>query len=244
MASGQLGIVSLAVIIGGLVAAAQAADLTLTNPSFESDSVADGTTSPSHRGWTQYGTTGSVVTWNPTPTSFLGTGGSLPSPATGTQCLWLTGEPDLYQVYSYFCYIEADKVYTLTAAIGAPLDRNFGDFAVVLASPDGEIASKSGGANCGNTDIANRSGLFYDESTSFSTGKGGRTDLVGRMLIVSLSGNQAAIDNVRFTVAPLSQPSGTMPRTTVETMPQIMTPIAATLVGLLACVWWIWNRTR
>jgi hypothetical protein len=251
----HLGMAALIAMAVGFAAAAQATDLKLSNPSFEANSVADGAMSASHSGWNKHGDTGDAVTWHPTATSFVSADGSggLPSPAAGTQCLWVAGNVDLYQVYSYFSHIKADKAYTLTAAIGAPLDRDFGDFGLVLASPAGEIVSTGGTAG-----IVNKSGRFYDKSTSFNTGPNGRRDLVGKMLIVNLNGSQAAIDNVRLAVTPIPEPGEAMtpaakPGTPVapepdDSMPWFTVTLVAILiggvVGLSVCAWWIWKQIR
>ena len=165
----------------------------LTNSSFEADTVAEGETASAHAGWMKFGWTGNAVTWHPTAQSFCDEGDCLPPPASGRQCLWLTGGPNIYQPL-FDVAIEANKTYTLTASIGSPRDRDFGKFAIVLASPSGEIVSTSDA-----TAVVNRSGRFYDVSTSFHTGPNGRTDLVGKMVIVNLNGDKAAIDYVRFT---------------------------------------------
>ena len=122
----QLGIMALAVMVVAFVAAARATDLTLSNSGFQTDAVADGepsTTTPTD--WNPApGTTGTGVVWNPTSSSFLGANGngSLPSPAAGSQCLWVTGEPNLYQLYGMLVSpIQANKVYTLTAALSVRL---------------------------------------------------------------------------------------------------------------------------
>lgn len=231
MARHLVGIVCLSVIVGGFSEAVQAATtLSLTNPSFQSNSVADGATSTSHAGWTQYGSTGNAVTWNPTSTSFAGADGAgdLPSTADGSQCLWVTGEPSLYQVYSYFSYIEANKVYTLTTAIGAPLDKDFGYYGLNLANANGELS-----ANWGSVGIENKSGKFVDVSTSFHTGPGGKTDAVGSMLIVNLSGDRAAIDNVRLTVDTYVPEPGT-----------IVLLLSGSMVGLFVVARRVWNSAR
>lgn len=234
----QLGIMALAVMVVAFVAAARATDLTLSNSGFQTDAVADGepsTTTPTD--WNPApGTTGTGVVWNPTSSSFLGANGngSLPSPAAGSQCLWVTGEPNLYQLYGMLVSpIQANKVYTLTAAVGAPLDRDFGYFGIYMAG-----ATLSGNylevaSNSGSTGIEDRSGLFYDKSASFNTGPGGSTGAVGRYLVVTLGGDRAAYDNIRLTVSDVPEPGAVMLLTT------------GTLVGLLACVWRrVRNRIR
>ncbi len=211
-----------------LATAAQATDLTLSNPSFEYNSVSDGATSTTHTYWGTGGS-GTGVTWNPTSSSFDGADGSgdLPSPAAGSQCIWATGKPGLYQAYSMFTYsIEADKIYTLSVAVGAPKDRDFGYYGLFLSGADLTTQDYSIAASASGSDgIVNHSGLFYNKSVSFNTGSSGRSDLVGRALIVTLDGDQAAYDNVRLTVSSIPEPSA------------ILLLAMGTLAGLCACVW-------
>jgi len=224
----HFGVICLAVVSTLIVNAAQATDLTLNNPSFQSNSVDDGATSTTHSYWGTGGS-GTGVTWNPTSDSFDGAAdnGDLPSPAAGSQCIWVTSEPSLYQAYNMLTYsIEADKIYTLSVAVGAPKDRDFGYYGLFLSGADIITQDYSIAASASGSDgIVNRSGLFYNKSVSFNTGSSGRSDLVGRALIVTLSGDQAAYDNVRLTVSSIPEPSA------------ILLLATGTLAGLCPCVW-------
>ena len=238
MAGNLFGIVGLAVLIGVFPVTAHAVALSLTNPSFESNSAADGATSSSHSGWTKYAfSNGAAVTWNPTSASFSGAdgSGSLPSPAAGSQCLWVTGEPDFYQ--SAGVTIAADKVYTLTVAVGSPLDEAhaFSYYGIELWDSSGTSIVKNWGnsTNSTNPNVATYSGLFYDESVSFSTASGsGNTGYIGNTLVVYLSGDSVALDNVRLTVTTVPEPGGAMLLST------------GAIVGLLVCVWQVRKRAK
>jgi hypothetical protein len=219
-------VVSLATGVFWASSAAVAVETSVTNYSFETNSVADGSTSSSHSGWTSY--SGDIYTWNPTSTSFAGAdgSGSLPSPALGAQCLWFDSSSEGI-AYQYFLgyEIEADKVYTLTAAVGAPSDKTLDYFGLILSLTSGDIADTNGAV----TSYADL-GTFADVSASFNTGAGGRTDLIGTQtaFILELVGKGVAIDNVRLDVSAVPEP-GTM----------------AMLIGGLigASVYW-WKRRK
>ncbi len=229
----QLGIMALVAMVVAFAVAAQAEDILLTNPGFELPHKSDGVTASTYSGWTvaNPGAGVSAVVWNPTSTSFLGasTGtGNLPSTAEGSQCLWVTGNPQVFQFPGYA--VEADKVYTLTAAIGTPIDRTFGSFGLSLASME-EQASIVFTDDA--TGITSGSGLFHDKTISFNTGGGGYSEFLGDTLVIYIGGDNAAIDNIRLTVSDVPEPGAVMLLTT------------GTLVGLLACVWRrVRNRIR
>ena len=234
----QLGIVGLAVMVVAFAAAAQAVDLTVSNPSFETNGLADGgkaTTTPS--GWSLgNGSSGQAVTWNPLNVSFAGaTGGNLPSPAAGPQALLLqSGTVETPVVYQFLSdTVQANKIYTLTTAIGTPLDQGYGGFSVGLYGFSFSTFAQTQLAYTDDTNATvppvNGSGLFYNEVASFNSNDY-PSNWGDRLVVIVGGGVGTALDNVRVTVTP-------------EPGAAILLGTGA-LASLLVCVWRRRHRTK
>lgn len=208
---------------------AQATPITLANNSFESNVVGDGASTAAITGWKHVlsGDTHQQV-YNPTSADFAGAGGNgtLPSPATGSQCLF-----DADTTYNDYILentattsweLTAGTTYTVTVAIGQGLQGGFHD--VTLGYFD---ATKGAGVSSVLTISASQApapGTFEDFSYSFTPALTGKSPAhVGDQLQVMIGmEGQTYVDNVRIDATP---------------EPSTLALLTAGLVSLLAFAW-------
>ena len=197
--------------------AAQTTPVAITNSGFESPTQADGTTSVGLTGWTVVGNLLSgppfntplnetVLTSNPTNAQYLGTtGNNAVGTMDGSQIAsFRTGVLNLVggsatQITGQLLTI--GTLYTLTTAVGNPLDNSFQGYTLSLLSGGTVLASVT------NNGVDVTDGTFRDVSLSYTL-PGTLPALANTPIIVSLSvpngltlgtGYGTDFDNVRLT---------------------------------------------
>lgn len=222
---------TLAAAVAGswLVSSASAAmtDLTgsITNPSFETPTLADGDYSFTLSGWSQWADHGSgfAIVANPDTNAY-----SSGSPADGSNMLAINAQAN--SAFGFVVYqnipvtLVSGTIYTLTVAIGNRISGHATDnFKIELDAHDGS----------GNSQLARYDGLgsslMADSWTDKTISYTATAADAGKTLTIFLGVDTAAktysqvtdFDHVRLTSAPIPEP-GTI------------TLLAA---GLLACAW-------
>ena len=206
-------------------ASAEIINLSITNPSFETPTLADGDYSFDLSGWSQWADHGSgfAIVANPDTAAY-----SSGSPAQGSNMLAINAQANSalgFVVYQNIpVTLVSGTIYTLTVAIGNRISGHATDnFKIELDAHDGS----------GNSILARYDGLgssltadsWTDKTISYTATAAD----AGKTLTIFLGVDTAAktysqvtdFDNVRLTSAPIPEP-GTI------------TLLAA---GLLACAW-------
>ena len=172
------------------VGQAWSAGITVSNPGFEADALANGASGPVPASWS-----GGGIAYNPTTAQYA-------AEAPEGQNIAAINIGDLYQQIS--SPIVAGTLYTLEVDVGYRLDVSppNPNFTVELRSYTGilggnPLVSKS------QADGAPANGAFIPVSVSFTAQQG--ADYLGRDILIYLTsgGVQTNFDNVRLTAVPL-----------------------------------------
>ncbi|HSY18297.1 MAG TPA: fibronectin type III domain-containing protein [Candidatus Acidoferrales bacterium] len=175
----------------------------ISNPSFEFDATAPGTTVPAlPAGWTAFnpGGAGGIGSQNAGGVDFT-VNNPLAAPAAGNQYCYInmfnagvTGG-----IYQDVGPLQSNTIYSLTVAIGSRADRN----------NSSGIISLINGTNNAGTVLASGGGLPATQNTwqnytvTFTTGASVSGDLTLMLSAIGSGTIQADFDNVRLTVTPI-----------------------------------------
>jgi hypothetical protein len=218
--------VGLMAVVFAPYALADTVNIPLTDPSFEDNPVAYGATSTNgivvneedqtqNTFWTQAFQAdpdhGDVI-WNPTTASFLKDGsGNLLAPASGSQCLYVTGDYTntvaLYQYVPLSGGIQPDATYTCTVAFGLPAGVGGAGYAISLNDDDADTLAYVNPDTSGRIPADQK---FHDVSATF-TGAWVLANCpngIGENLYLAVVGDGGmCIDNVRLTMTTVPEPS-------------------------------------
>jgi hypothetical protein len=212
---------------------AQATPITLANSSFESDVVSDGASTTAISGWKIMAPGNTYLqVYNPTSADFASAAGNgvLPSPATGSQCLFDADTTSTDYVIESTpttnWELAAGKTYTVTVTVGQGLQGTF--HGLTMGYFD---ATKGGGVPAVRTVLPSQApmpGTFADFSYSFTPLLTGKSPAhVGDELQVMFDmEGQSYIDNVRIDDGSVPVPE-----------PSTSALLTAGLIGLLAYAW-------
>lgn len=214
---------SCAMVSFALATVANAASVLIVNHSFESPTVADGSSSlapkPSgtFNGWGYTMTVGSSFQdfgiENPGGGQYTGAGGvGTASGADGTNTVFLNQgiNGGVINIFQNLGALQPDTTYTLTVAIGQRLDRVNGNVLLgLLNAGAGETNPWANGTLLNSTSgVSSVSGFFQDFTVSFTTGSTVSNDLY---IGAQYTGNgtiQASLDNFRLDATTIPEPGG------------------------------------
>ncbi|MBL9127470.1 MAG: hypothetical protein JNL97_07485 [Verrucomicrobiales bacterium] len=205
--------------VAAMFSSALAAPISVPNFSFESPDIVDGQAILSFPGWTAGGAGfNQFATWdfdNAAYPGALGDNGPLPGSSHGGQAvaIGIQSKASVGHLTSEALGVVADNTsYTLTIAIGNPLNFPVPDFSAIQLLVDGNVVSSSSVASGSIPD-----GTFTDFTTSFSTApandplSGGvlgiRLQASGDSSEVAIGDWQAHFDNVRLDATTVPEPS-------------------------------------
>jgi hypothetical protein len=221
--SAQVGLALIALLL--FAYSAQAELVTVVNPSFDNQTLANGDFTDAIESWTYWGSLGGLgagggIIYNPTgydaPDSdtaygfFGASGDGTPSGADGPNVAWEYANPAQYGLYQQVLEttLEAGKTYTLTTAIGmVPTGGNLG--AQLLISTEGVPGSLTGLLKYETfTPAEMTAATFVDKSVTYTPSEADIAAYGGQKLMISLCGfstggvGRIAFDNVRVESVP------------------------------------------
>lgn len=243
----QIGLVlAVALLVGGT---AQAASVSITNPSFETPVLENAGVEPLAAGWTYWTSDGGLnaggaVTANPTgydgedadiTYGFMGASGNgTPAGADGPNVFWEYVNPSQYSLLQQVLNttVQAGGTYTFTAAVGMiPSGEDCG--VQLILSTEGVPGSLTGLLGYATfTSAQMTSAEFVDLTYTFTPTAQQVADFGGQKVMIAVcaypgtaGGGRIAFDNVRM------ETQGVVPE------PGTLVLLASGLMGLLAYAW-------
>jgi hypothetical protein len=192
-----VAVVVLAACAGPVFAGVQV----ITNPSFETNTLADGaSTTGTIFAWSGTGVFGAI---NPTTTQYAGAGGNvLPGPGTdGANVAYINGNGTIFQ--SLTLTLGPSTAYTLTGAVGDPSASTYGSAFAQLIAGSTVLAN----LNIPDPGAGNFATWTLSYSSSASQPELGQTLEIILGNSASAAGSVVNFDNLSLTTLPAPEPT-------------------------------------